>query len=89
MEKGLRKAPFVKASLSDLHRRLLTFSDQPVTLCMGDDAEIVAPNTSLIETLRILYQHGGSLPVVDPESGRLMGVISYWDVGAAILAAEV
>lgn len=89
MENGLRQAPFIKETLSDLHRRFLSVADEPVTLCMGDDAEIVAPDTPMIETLRILYQHGGSLPVVDPESGRLMGMISYWDVGAAILAAEV
>ena len=89
MEQGLRKAPFVKETLSDLHRRFLSVADEPVTLCMGDDAEIVAPDTPMIETLRILYRHGGSLPVVDPENGRLMGMISYWDVGAAILAAEV
>ncbi len=89
MDKGLRHAPFVNSSLSDLHRRFVKFRDEPVTLCMGDDAQVVAPNTSLVETLRILYRYGGSLPVVDPENGRLMGMITYWDVGAAILAAEV
>ncbi|MCO6411756.1 MAG: CBS domain-containing protein [Thiogranum sp.] len=89
MEHGLEKAPFIRETLSDLHRRFLEVEKQPVSLCMGEEAETVAPDTPLIETLRILYHHRGSLPVVDPESGRLMGMISYWDVGAAILAAQV
>jgi CBS domain-containing protein len=89
MERGLEKAPFIRETLSDLHRRFLEVKDQPVTLCMGEDAQVVAPDTPLIETLRILYQHRGSLPVVDPDSSRLLGVISYWDVGAAVFSAEV
>lgn len=89
MERGLETAPFVRETLSDLQRRFREYEHQPVSLCMGEEAEIVAPDTPLVETLRILYYHRGSLPVVDPESGRLMGMISYWDVGAAILSAEV
>ena len=89
MEHGLETASFMKTTLSDLHRRFNEVKDEPVTLCMGDDARTVAPDTPLVETLRILYGHMGSLPVVDPDDGRLLGVVSYWDVGAAILAAEV
>jgi len=88
-EHGLETASFMKTTLSDLHRRFNELKDKPVSLCMGDDAVTVAPDTPLVETLRILYGHMGSLPVVDPDDGRLLGVVSYWDVGAAILAAEV
>jgi CBS-domain-containing membrane protein len=86
---GLETASFMKTTLPDLHRRFNEVKDQPVTLCMTDEAATVSPDTPLVETLRILYGHMGSLPVVDPEDGRLVGVISYWDVGGAILAAEV
>ena len=89
MKNGLETASFMKTTLSDLHKRFNDVRDEPITLCMGDDARIVAPDTPLIETLRILYGHMGSLPVVDPDNGRLLGMVSYWDVGAAILAAEV
>ena len=89
MKDGLDSASFIKTTLSDLHHRFDEVKDEPVALCMTDEAHIVAPDTPLIETLRILYRHMGSLPVVDPDDGRLLGVISYWDVGAAILAAEV
>ena len=89
MERGLETTRFMKRSLSDLHRRFNEITDEPVTVCMTDEAVVVAPDTPLIETLRILYTHMGSLPVVDPDNGRLVGVISYWDVGKAILEAEV
>jgi CBS domain-containing protein len=54
-----------------------------------EEAVIVHPDTPLIQTLFTLYKCRANLPVVDPDSGRLEGLISYWDVGAAILAAEV
>lgn len=89
MEGGLEKAPFIHESLSDLHRRFREVEHEPVSLCMSAENVVVAPDTPLIETLRILYQHRNSIPVVDPKNERLVGIISYWDVGAAILAAEV
>jgi CBS-domain-containing membrane protein len=89
LERGLETASFMKSTLSDLHRRFNEVKDEPVTLCMGEDAITVAPDTPLVETLRILYGHMGSIPVVDPDNKHLLGVVTYWDVGAAILAAEV
>jgi CBS-domain-containing membrane protein len=89
IERGLETASFMKTTLSDLHRRFNEVKDEPITLGIKDDASTVAPDTPLVETLRVLYGHMGSLPVVDPDDGRLLGVVSYWDVGAAILAAEV
>ena len=57
-------------------------------MCTLEEAVVVHPDTPLIQTLFTLYKCRVNLPVVDPESGRLEGLISYWDVGAAILAAE-
>jgi len=89
MEKGLDTAPFVRDSLSDLHRRLKAVEDEPVSLCMRDEMVRVSPHTPLLETLLILHKTRASLPVVDPDSGKLVGVISYFDVGEKILAAGV
>ena len=77
-----------RESLTDLHRRFQQMEDQPISVCSIEEALIVHPDTPLIQTLFTLYKHRSSLPVVDAESGRLEGLISYWDVGAAILAAE-
>jgi len=89
MEGGLETARFMKSSLSDLHHRFNEIMDEPVTLCMSEEARTIEPDTPLIETLRILYGHMGSMPVVDPDDGRLLGMVTYWDVGRAILEAEV
>ena len=50
---------------------------------------MIDPDTPLLETLLVLYQTRRSVPVVDPKDGCLLGVVSYWDVGKAILAQEV
>ena len=79
----------VRDSLSDLHRRLKDVEDEPISLCMREEMTQVSPDTPLLETLLTLHKTRASLPVVDPGSGRLLGVISYFDVGEHILDADV
>lgn len=89
MDKGLKTVPFVRERLSDLHRRLKEVEDEPISLCMHYESEQVSPDTPLLETLLILYKTRASLPVVDPKTNKLVGMISYFDVGEKILEAEV
>ncbi len=90
MEKGLKTIPFVRDSLSDLHRRLKEVEDESVSICMHCcDVVTVNPDTALLETLLILYNTRASLPVVAPETNKLVGAISYFDAVEKILAAEV
>jgi CBS domain-containing protein len=89
MEHGLTDISFVSDSLKDLRRRLREFEDQPVTICLSDEATVIEPDMPLLETLLVLYRTRRSVPVVDPKDRRLLGVVSYWDVGRAILAQEV
>ena len=87
MKQGLTSVPFLQESLADLHNRLHELEDHPVSMCMNTDAETVSPDTPLVESLLILYRNRDSLPVVDTDSGKLLGVISYWDAGEKILSA--
>ena len=87
MKQGLTSVPFLQESLADLHNRLHELEDHPVSMCMNTDAETVSPDTPLVESLLILYRTRASLPVVDTDSGKLLGVISYWDAGEKILSA--
>ena len=89
MERGLTDLSFVSDSLADLRRRLKESEDKPVTVCLSDEATVIDPDTPLLETLLTLYKTRRSIPVVDPKDGCLLGVVSYWDVGKAILAQEV
>jgi CBS domain-containing protein len=89
MEHGLTDLSFVSDSLKDLRRRLNEFEDKPVTVCLSDEATVIGPDKPLLETLLVLYNSRRSIPVVNPVDGRLLGVVSYWDVGRAVLAQEV
>lgn len=87
MESGLENVGFIHESLHDLHERMLEVEDQPITKCMHSDITTVTPNTPLVETLLLLYRTRISIPVVAPGTGKLVGMISYFDVGEKILRA--
>lgn len=86
MKNGLDALPFVQNSLDDLRKRLKKYLDKPVTLCLKEkNVAVVHPDTSTVATLLTLYQAKANLPVVEKDSGRLVGMISYYDVGAKIM----
>ena len=87
MEDGLDDVSFIRESLTDLHERLREVEDLPVTKCLNVGVEPIPPDTPLVETLLRLYRTKSSIPVVDPDSGKLLGMISYWDVGRHIQSA--
>ena len=87
MERGLEGVSFIHETLADLHDRLREVQHQPVSLCMNTEVATVPPDKPLVETLLILYRTKTSIPVIEPETGKLLGVISYWDVGEHILSA--
>jgi CBS-domain-containing membrane protein len=87
MENGLDNVSFIHESLSDLHNRLREVEDKPITICMNTEIQTVTPDTPLVETLLILYRTKTSIPVVEKGTCKLLGMISYWDVGQNILSA--
>jgi CBS domain-containing protein len=89
MEDGLENIHFVRETLSDLRTRLREVENEPISMCMRQESIQVAPDLPLLETLRTLYLARASLPVVDPDSGKLLGIISYFDVGEKIMGAEI
>jgi CBS-domain-containing membrane protein len=87
MERGLTSLSFVQSSLDELRERLKENMEKPVTLCLKkkEDVAVVHPDTPIVETLLALYHAKANLPVVEENSGRLVGMISYYDVGAKIM----
>ena len=86
MEQGLDSLPYVQNSLNDLRERLKKYLDKPVSLCLKKkDVAVVHPNTPIVETLLTLYKARANLPVVDRDSGRLVGTISYYGISAKIM----
>ena len=77
---GLDNLSFVTEHVSDLARRLGGRRDEPVQNWLNIH-EVAHPNTPAMEIM-LLMLHGRttSVPVVDKESGRLEGIVSFWDV---------
>jgi CBS domain-containing protein len=84
---GLEEVSFVNETLADLNERLRELESEPISRYMCTDVATVPPNKPLVETLLVLYRTKTSIPVVDPDTGKLAGMISYWDVGKSILSA--
>ena len=85
MQLGLENVSFIHESLADLYQRFAEVKHQPISMCMNYEINPVAPDTPLTETLLQLYETRSSIPVVEKNSCKLMGMISYWDVGEKIL----
>jgi CBS-domain-containing membrane protein len=86
IKQGLTSVSFVNETLHDLKNRLDGLEGKRIATCMNTEARTIPPDTSLVEALLILYNNRDSLAVVDPDSNKLLGVISYWDVGEKILS---
>jgi len=89
MQDGLENINFIRETLTDLRRRMQEVEKEPISICMLQDSIQVAPDLPLLETLRTLYLTRASLPVVDPDSGKLLGIISYFDVGEKIMGTKL
>ena len=82
---GIESLPFVKDALQDFRERWREVANTLVTECLESDLETVTPDTSIAETLLSLYHNRTSLPVVEEETGLLVGMVSHWSAGAAIV----
>jgi len=81
---SLTDLAFVHDTVDTLKERLAGQLGEPVMQFVDQDAAQVAPTESLVETLLRLHRHGHTLPVVDPASGRLLGVVTYWGILAQL-----
>lgn len=85
MEHGLENVSFIHETIEDLYERFSEMKDQPISVCMNQDVKTITPDTPITETMLQLYETRASIPVVEHGTCKLMGMISYWDVGKNIL----
>jgi CBS domain-containing protein len=72
---------FVADSLEELRERMGHVCTDPVADHLGDvAARVLHPDSSFTEALFLLHRLGEDLPVVDPSTGKLVGMVSPWDV---------
>ena len=58
--------------------------DNPVKRAINRDAPRTYADTPLIEAIRLLCRNHLTIPVVERDTERLIGIISYWDAAAYI-----
>jgi CBS-domain-containing membrane protein len=87
MVRGLDRMGFLRESAEELRERLDALALRPIGELMDPRAEVVHPETPLVEAQRILAGTQFVAPVVDPLSGRLLGAISFFTI-LALLRGE-
>ncbi|QEP44360.1 CBS domain-containing protein [Ectothiorhodospiraceae bacterium BW-2] len=88
MQNGLDHLQFLSDDLSQMNSRFCQHQQRPVSDFMERKVKTVSPDNPLIDTMLIVYREKSSLPVVEPHSGKLVGMISYWDIGQSIMAVR-
>jgi len=87
IEDWLERLPFVHDTVDVLRERWREVEDLPVSDFIDTDLLTVDPEASVAETVLTLYKNRTSLPVVEKKTGRLVGIVSHWGVGSAIVGA--
>ncbi len=82
---GLENVSFIHESFEELYQRFDSVKKQPVSTCINQEIQPVTPDTSLTEIMLQLYNTRASIPVVEPGTCKLLGMISYWDIIEKIL----
>ncbi len=87
MVRGLDRMGYLRESREELRERLDELAQRPIGEVMEARAEVVYPDTPLIEAHTILAGTQFVVPVVDPDNGRLLGAISFFTL-LAVLRGE-
>jgi CBS-domain-containing membrane protein len=76
----LLEVGFLSETIEDVQERFRAVADQPVSDFTQTDAPILRPDTPIMNAILFLYRTRSYLPVVDEGTGRLVGVVSTWDI---------
>lgn len=68
---------FLRDSFDDIRDRLYQVRRRRVGDFMDVNVPTIGPNSSEVEGMLLLYKHRTHVPVVEPKSGRLVGVVSF------------
>jgi len=67
-------------TMEDVRERFSAIADKPVSRYLDTDTPVLRPEQPLVATMFYLFHGRNFLPVVEPDSGLLVGVISAWDI---------
>lgn len=86
--RGLDSLSFAGDSPQELREHLHTAAGDSVLGSLRQDVPVVHPDTPLMETVLLLLRTRIALPVVEKDTGRLVGMISSWDALQQIIGEE-
>lgn len=78
------EAGLLQDTLEEIRERYAAIADQPVSEHLDTSTTVLRPDQPLVNALFFLYTGHNLLPVVEPNSHVLAGVVSTWDVLARI-----
>jgi CBS-domain-containing membrane protein len=81
---GIGDLAFVHDSLEDLKGYFAQLSSRTLASVMSTDVQPLHPDDSLSKTLFMLYRQQHNLPVVDPTTGKLLGLVTFWGILEAL-----
>lgn len=81
MKEGLADVSFISETTRDLAQRLRERGHEPVANWMSKEDPVMHPATPTMEVMLLMLRgRTTSVPVVDKDSHRLEGIISFWNV---------
>jgi CBS domain-containing protein len=78
---------FVSDDPAELRKRYLELKSRRVGELANRSASTLRPDSPQIEAIRLFCQSHSSLAVIDPDTRKVLGVISCWDAAKAISGA--
>jgi CBS domain-containing protein len=72
-------------TMADVRERFSAIADEPVSRHLDTEAPVLWPEQPLVIAMFYLFRGRNFLPVVEPGSGLLVGVVSAWDVLESII----
>ena len=78
----LLQVGFIQDTLAELQERIDAVANDPVSRHIDPDVPVLSPDTPLMNAMLYLHRQRNLLPVV--ENGKLIGIVSVWDVLARI-----
>ena len=88
MVRGLDRMSYLRESEEELAERLEELGRRTIGDIMDSRAKVVYPDSHLVEAQKILAGTQFVVPVVDRESGKLLGAISFFTIFSRIRGEE-
>lgn len=79
---------FISDDPAELKERYREFQSRRVGEVADRSASILRPDTPETEAVRIFCLSHNSLAVVEPDSGKVVGIVTCWDAVRAIVGAS-